>query len=323
MDKPKAVFLDAATYGDISLTRFFERWDCTVHQVTHPSETANRLKGHAIAITNKVAINQAVLAATGARELKLIAVAATGTDIIDREAAVKHGVKVCNVPGYATQSVAQFTMALMLAMATGAHRYTEAVKSGAWQKSPVFALLNYPGFELSGKTLGIVGYGNIGQAVAQMARAFGMNVLVAARPGTGEPIPAGRTPIEELLVQADVISLHCPLTPQTARLINPSTLALMKPTALLINTSRGALVDEEALIQALRNRRLAAAALDVISSEPPPPDHTIVVAAAELENLIVTPHTAWSAREARERLLSEVEQNISAFLDGQERNRVA
>ena len=322
MNRAKVVFLDAATYGDISLNRFSERWDCTAHQVTNPSDTIRRLDGHAIAVTNKVAIGEAVLASAGARELKLIAVAATGTDIIDREAAIKYGVKVCNVPGYATQSVAQFTMALILEMATRAHCYGQAVKNGDWQKSPIFALLNYPAIELSGKTLGIVGYGNIGQRVAQMARAFGMKVLVAARPGVGQPVPACRTPIEQLLRQADVVSLHCPLTPETTHIINRSSLALMKPTAFLINTARGPLVDEEALIQALRDRRLAAAALDVISREPPPPDHPVILAAAELDNLIVTPHTAWSAREARARLLWEVEQNISAFLKGQDRNRV-
>jgi glycerate dehydrogenase len=149
-----------------------------------------------------------------------------------------------------------------------------------------------------------------------------MEVLVAARAGDLGPIPEARTPIEQLLRQADVVSLHCPLTPQTTHLINRSSLALMKPTAFLINTARGGLVDEGALIQALRDRRLAAAALDVISREPPPPDHPVILAAAELDNLIVTPHTAWSAREARARLLWEVEQNITAFLKGQDRNRV-
>jgi glycerate dehydrogenase len=317
------VFLDAATYGDISLKRFSDRWNCTVHQITRPMDTSQRLDGHSIVVTNKVAIDEAVLASAGARELKLIAVAATGTDIIDREAARRFGVKVCNVPGYATQSVSQFTMALILELATRASRYQQMVKNGEWQKSPVFALLNYPAIELSGKKLGIVGYGNIGQTVAQMARGFGMEVLVAARPGAEGPIPAGRTPVDQLLRQADVVSLHCPLTPQTRHLINQASLALMKPAAFLINTARGALIDEEALIQALRERRLAAAALDVISREPPPPDHPVVLAAVELDNLIVTPHTAWSAREARERLLSEVEQNINAFFEGQDRNRVA
>lgn len=323
MSRAKVVFLDAATYGDISLKRFCDRWNCTVHQVTRPKDTLRRLEGHSIAVTNKVAIDEAVFASAGARELRLIAVAATGTDIIDREAARKFGVKVCNVPGYATQSVSQFTMALILELATRANRYQQMVKNGEWQKSPVFALLNHPAIELSGKKLGIVGYGNIGQTVAQIARGFGMEVLVAARPGAEGPIPAGRTPVDQLLRQADVVSLHCPLTPQTTHLINQASLALMKPTAFLINTARGALVDEEALIQALRERRLAAAALDVISREPPPPDHPVILAAVELDNLIVTPHTAWSAREARERLLCEVQQNISAFLEGKDRNRVA
>lgn len=323
MSSSKVVFLDAATYGDISLKHFSDRWNCTVHQVTRPMDTLQRLRGHSIAVTNKVAIDEAVLGSTEARELKLIAVAATGTDIIDCEAARKFGVKVCNVPGYATQSVSQFTMALILELATRVSRYQHMVKNGEWQKSPVFALLNCPAIELNGKKLGIVGYGNIGQTVAQMARGLGMEVLVAARPEAEEPIPAGRISVDQLLRQADVVSLHCPLTPQTRNLINQASLALMKPTAFLINTARGALVDEEALIQALRERRLAAAALDVISREPPPPDHPVILAAVELDNLIVTPHTAWSAREARERLLWEVEQNISAFLEGQDRNWVA
>lgn len=323
MTEPKVVFLDTATYGDISLERFSDRWNCTLHRVTSPMETPQRLDGHSIVVTNKVAIDEAVLASAGARILKLIVVAATGTDIIDREAAKRFAVKVCNVPGYATRSVSQFTMALILELATRSSRYQQSVKNGEWQRSPVFTLLSYPVIELTGKKLGIVGYGNIGRRVAQMARAFGMDVLIAARPGAAEPIPAGRTVVERLLRQADVISLHCPLTPQTKHFINRASLALMKPTAFLINTARGALVDEEALIQALRDRRLAAAALDVISREPPPPDHPVILAARELDNLIVTPHVAWSAREARERLLWEVEQNIAAFIEGQDRNRVA
>jgi glycerate dehydrogenase len=183
-------------------------------------------------------------------------------------------------------------------------------------------LLNYPAVELSGKKIGVVGYGAIGQTVAQIAQSFGMQVLVAARPGTEPAVPEGRTPLDQVLREADVVTLHCPLTPQTRHLINQDSLALMKRTAFLVNTARGALVDEEALIHALRERRLAAAALDVISREPPPPDHPVIRATAELDNLVVTPHTAWSAREARERLLREVEENISAFLAGRDRNRV-
>jgi len=186
----------------------------------------------------------------------------------------------------------------------------------------VFSLLTYPTVELNGKKLGIVGYGNIGQTVAKMARGFGMEVLISARPGSESPIPRDRVPLEQVLQEADVVSLHCPLTPQTKNLINERSLSLMKPAAFLINTARGALVDDTALIEALRKKRIAAAALDVISKEPPPADHPILLAAKELDNLIVTPHTAWSAREARERLLREVEENILVFLRGEPRNLV-
>ena len=321
--EPRIVFLDAKTFGDMSLERFTRPWQCTIHQITDPAEVLDRLKGKTVAVTNKVAINQAVLSQAEARDLKLIAVAATGSDIIDREAAKKLGIEVCNVPGYATHSVAQFTMALLLELATRVGGYAKNVKAGAWQKSPVFSLLDFPTTELKGKTLGIIGYGDIGQSVAAMARAFGMTVLIAARPGSKEPVPRGRISVERLLRQSDVITLHCPLTPQTRNLINARTLSLIRPSAFLINTARGALVDEHALIQALRERKLAAAGLDVISQEPPPDDHPIIQATKELDNLFVTPHTAWSAREARERLLTEVAENIRAFLEGQPRNVVA
>jgi glycerate dehydrogenase len=219
--------------------------------------------------------------------------------------------------------VAQFTLALILELAARVGRYVHAVKADEWQKSPVFSLLTYPTNELAGKKLGIVGYGSIGQAVAQMARGFGMKILVAARPGTAGAIPNGRMAFDQLLRESDVLSLHCPLAPQTRNLINEKSLSLMKPTAFLINTARGALVDEAALIAALRKKQIAAAAVDVLSKEPPPADHPMIQAAKELEHLIVTPHTAWSAREARERLLKEVEENIDAFLRGRDRNRIA
>jgi len=322
MTRQKIVLLDAATYGDVSLQIFFDRWDCTVHQITTPAEVPRRLRGRSVAVTNKVVIDRAVLGSPAAQELKLIAVAATGTDIIDREAAKEIGVTVCNVPGYATQSVAQFTLALILELATRAARYGWAVRSDAWQQSPVFTLLDFPSVELRGKKLGIIGYGNIGRAVAEMARGFGLEVMIASRPGSAEPIRPGRVSLTELFRQADVITLHCPLTADTKNLINAETLSLMKPTALLVNTARGALIDETALIQALSQNRLAAAALDVISREPPPADHPIIQAAKKLDNLIVTPHTAWSARESRERLLKEVANNISAFFEGKPRNIV-
>jgi glycerate dehydrogenase len=320
---PRIVFLDAATYGDLSLRGFTDRWQCTVHQVTRPDETIPRLAGHTVAVSNNVVMGREVLTSNEAQGLKLIVVAATGTDIIDKEAAKQRGVLVCNVPGYATQSVAQFTMALILELAAQAGRYGEAVKAGEWEKSPVFSLLTYPTVDLNGKKLGVIGYGNIGRAVARLGRGFGMEILVAARPGSAGPIPPDRMRLEQLLREADVVSLHCPLTGETKNLINGQTLLLMKPTAFLINTARGGLVDEAALIAALRQKRIAAAALDVITQEPPAADHPIIEAVKEMENLIVTPHTAWSAREARERLLDGVAANIAAFQAGEPRNIVA
>jgi glycerate dehydrogenase len=320
--QPRIVILDAATYGDLALTTLTGTWDSTVHQVTHAEQTGARLAGHTIAITNKVVINESVLISPDARDLKLIAVAATGTDIIDKEAATRRGVTVCNVPGYASQSVAQFTMALILELASRASSYAAAVKAGEWQKSPVFTLLSFPNVELHGKKLGIIGYGNIGRTVAQMARGFGMEILIGVRPGNPTP-STDRVPLTELFRQSDFVSLHCPLTPETRNLVNQESLALMKRSAFLVNTARGALIDEPALVEALRTNVIAGAALDVVTQEPPPADHPIVVAAKNLDNLIVTPHTAWSAREARQRLIDEVSENVAAFLQGRERNRVA
>jgi glycerate dehydrogenase len=323
LESPRIVFLDAATYGDVSLTRFTDKWDCASYPATNAEETIPRLAGRSIAVTNKVVIDKPVFSAPESRDLKLIVVAATGTDIIDREEAAKRGINVCNVPGYATRSVAQFTLALIMELATCVGKYSDAVKAGAWHRSPVFSLLAHPTFELAGKKLGIVGYGNIGRAVARMAGALGMEILVAARPAAGGSAARDRIPLTAMLREADIVTLHCPLTPSTRHLINAQTLALMKPGAFLINTARGALIDEDALISALRRKEIAGAALDVITQEPPPADHPIILAAKELDNLIVTPHTAWSARESRERLLQEVEENIAAFLRGRIRNPVA
>jgi glycerate dehydrogenase len=323
MNRHPIVFLDAATFGDVSLQRFADSWDCTIHQVTGAGELIPRLAGKSVAVTNKVAMNGAVLSAAEARALRLIVVAATGTDIIDRDAAKNFGITVSNVPGYATQSVAQFTLTLILELATRAAAYRQDVNGGLWQKSAIFSLVDRPSIELNGKKLGIIGYGSIGQAVARMARALGMEVLVSVRPGSVQSGAPDRLPLEDLLRQADVVSLHCPLTEATRELINQRTLSLMKPTAFLINTARGALIDDEALVRALREKRLAGAALDVISREPPPNGHPIVEAAKELDNLWVTPHTAWSAREARERLLGEVAENIAGFFSGKPRNVVA
>jgi glycerate dehydrogenase len=322
MDAPlRIVFLDAMTFGDLPLHRFTESWQCEVHSVTAPHEVLRRIEGFPVVVTNKVALDRAILNAPEARALRFIAEAATGTDNIDLAAARERGIAVANVPGYAAQSVAQFTIALILELATRAGGFIDIVRCGHWEESPIYTRLDFSTTELAGKKLGIVGYGNIGRRVAEIARGLGMEVLIAARPGT--PGAPGRIPLDELFAQVDFISLHCPLTPATKGLIDARALGLMKPNAFLINTARGALVDEAALIAALRDKKLAGAALDVISREPPPADHPIIRAAKDLENLLVTPHCAWSAREARERLLAEVKENILAFTRGQERNRVA
>jgi len=317
----RITFLDAATFGDVSFDGFTAQWDCTIHALTAPEEILPRLQGYQVAIVNKVILNRSILDSPGARDLKLIAVAATGTDNVDIEAARARGICVCNVPGYTAQSVAQFTVALILELATRAGGYMELVRRGAWEQSPIYTRIDFSTVELSGKKLGIVGYGNIGRRVAAIARMLGMEILTSARPGSSDAPPAGRLPLNDVLASSDFVSLHCPLTPDTKNLIDSRALELMKPNAFLVNTARGALIDEAALIQALRQKRLAGAALDVISREPPPSDHPVIRAAKELDNLLVTPHCAWSTREARRRLLDEVAENILAFLRGEERNR--
>jgi len=318
----RIVFLDAATFGDVSLDRFKASWDCTIHPLSAQSEIPGRLEGYLTAVINKVRLNRSVLEMPTTSELRLIVVAATGTDNVDLDGARARGIKVCNVPGYASHSVARFTMSLILELATHVGRYGQVVRAGAWQKSPMFTRLDFPSVELYGKKLGIIGYGSIGRSVAEMARGFGMEVLVSARPGSPEPVPESRLALIDLLGQSDFVTLHCPLTPQTRNLIDSRALALMKPAAFLINTARGGLVDELALIDVLKKKRLAGAALDVLTEEPPSPAHPVIIATQELENLLVTPHCAWSATEARQRLLDEVAENIVAFLQGQERNCV-
>ena len=223
-------FLDAATFGVISLTRFEEAADCAVHELTEADELPERLADRQCVVINKFVLDRPRLEHPSAARLALIAVGATGTDNVDIACARERGVAVCNVPGYATTAVAQYTMALILELATQAARYAQGTRMGHWQESTIFTRHDYPSFELQGRVLGIVGYGNIGRKVAEMARVFGLEVIVAGRVGEDRPEP-DRMPVEELLRQADFVSLHCPLTPLTEGFINPHTLSLMKPTA--------------------------------------------------------------------------------------------
>ncbi|MFZ5724385.1 MAG: D-2-hydroxyacid dehydrogenase [Pseudomonadota bacterium] len=313
------VFLDTATMKpdelDFSALRAtLDSWD--FHERTAPAEVADRIAGADVIVTNKVVITGDHLRTTP--RLKLVCVCATGTNNVDLDAARAAGIPVRNVTGYAAASVAQHTLALMLGLATCWHRYHEAVLAGDWARSPMFCLMDYPVSELAGKTLGIVGSGHLGSRVAQLGEAFGMSVIVAQLPGRPAGAAGGgwpRLPWHEFLARADYVSLHCPLTPETRHLLGERELRMMKPGAFLINTARGGIVDEAALLQALRENRIAGAALDVLEQEPPAADHPLI--AARLPNLLLTPHNAWVSRECRQRLLDGVTGNIVTWRGAQ------
>ena len=283
---------------------------------TRPADVRDRLAGASVVVSNKVALEEGHFA--WARDLRLVCVSATGTDNIDVSAASARGITVCNVRGYATPSVTQHVFSLLLALVTRLPDYLQAVRGGRWQSSRDFCLLDYPISELAGKTLGIVGYGELGRSVAKIAHAFGMQVLIAARPGS--PETEGRVALPDLLPQVDVLTLHCPLAGNTHGLIGEHELAAMKPGAILINTARGGIVDEHALAHALRSGHLGGAGVDVLAVEPPGEDSPLL--AQDIPHLIVTPHIAWASREARQRLVNEVALNIRAWLSGRPRNVV-
>jgi len=287
------------------------------HEMTEPDQLLDRCLDAEIIITNKVVLDAGILKQLEA--LQMICVTATGTNNVDLDYCTKHGITVCNVRDYATASVVQHVFTLILALTTRLNDYRAAVAAGDWSRSSQFCLLDYPISELEGKTLGIIGYGVLGQAVAQVASAFGLKVLVAQRPGSGQ-CPEGRVPLEEFYARSDIISLHCPLAENTQGLISTETLRQMQDHALLINTARGGLVDESALALALREARIGGAGLDVLSQEPPPADHPLL--AADIPNLLITPHIAWASRESRQRLLDQVGDNIMAYLNGQPQNVV-
>lgn len=321
----RVVFLDAATLhreGDVSFEPFFGRWDCDFHEVTRPDETALRVKGAEVAVTNKVVFDAGVLASGEAERLKLIAVAATGTNNIDLDAARRRGIAVANVAGYSSSSVAEHAFALILSLSYHIGDYAHETREGVWSRSPMFVSLNHTTRELNGKTLGLIGFGDIGKRVARLAEACGMRVLYNTRRKVADAGSARHVQLDELLAQSDVISVHCPLTDETRDLIGPAQLVAMKPGALLINTARGGIVNEQALVEALDSGRLAGAGVDVLTQEPPPETHPLVVAARSRPNLLITPHVAWTTIEARRRLVDELYENIAAFERGERRNRV-
>lgn len=305
--------LDTATLerGDLDFSPLRALGELTLYPMTAPEERILRSRECDIVITNKVVLDREVLRACP--NLRYVVIAATGTNNVDLPAASAAGIPVSNVRGYSTSSVAQHVIGLMLTFASQLHRYLpEPVR---WAESPVFTRLDYPIVELGGRTLGIAGLGAIGSQVAALAQAFDMHVVALARDGAGQAGPISRVPLREFFSRSDFISLHCPLTEETRHLINDSTLSLMKPGAFLINTGRGQLVDEDALLRALEQRRLGGAAVDVLSVEPPPRDHPLLVAASRLPQLLITPHTAWASQETRTRLLQTVASHIRAFLE--------
>ena len=309
----RAVFLDHASLdlGDLDMAPLYQAFaELTLHASTPSAQVVERLQGAQVAISNKVRLDAATLAASP--DLKLILASATGTNNIDLAAARALGITVCNCQGYGTPSVAQHTLMLLLALATRLPDYQHAVRDGAWQQASQFCLLDYPIIELHGKTLGLLGHGELGGAVAKLAEAFGMRVLLGALPG--RPARADRLLLHELLPQVDALTLHCPLTEDTRNLISAAELALMKPQALLINTARGGLVDEQALADVLRAGHLGGAAFDVLSEEPPRNGNPLL--APDIPRLIITPHNAWGSRESRQRMIGQLAENAAAFFAG-------
>lgn len=316
-----SVFLDFGTVtarGDLdpgSLRRALP--GLVLHDHTSQDEVTGRVSGCTVVLVNKLRITREVMQSSPS--LKLVALAATGTNNVDLEAARERGIAVCNLRDYCTASVVQHTLGVLLLLTRKLREYDALARSGAWQKGEQFCLLDFPIRELVGRRLGIVGFGVLGRGVARAAQAaLGMDVLVANRVG-GERVP-GRIDLDELLPQVDVLSLHCPITPATTNLIDASRLARMRRDAVLINTARGALVDAAALADALRAGRLGGAAIDVLPQEPPVDGNPLL--AAGIPNLIVTPHVAWASREARQRCLDEMAANVEDYLRGGHRGRV-
>ena len=316
----RAIFLDYATvsYGDdLDASRLRSVLPgLELRPQTRQEDIGEVIAGAGIVLVNKLRLTRELIAATPT--LKLIALAATGTNNADLFAARAHGVAVCNLHDYCTASVVQHVMGTLLLLTQKLREYDSLVRWGAWQRGEQFCLLDYPIRELAGRSFGIVGFGTLGRAVGRAAQAFGMELMVANRPG-GEPQP-DRFDLDELLPQVDVLSLHCPLTPATAGMIGKDALARMKPDAVLINTARGGLVDGAALADALRKGRLGGAAIDVLAQEPPVNGNPLL--APDIPNLIVTPHIAWAAREARQRCIDEMAANVEDFLRGGRSGRV-
>ncbi|XPV77235.1 MAG: D-2-hydroxyacid dehydrogenase [Desulfovibrio sp.] len=317
----KIVILDGYTMGstDLSCNPLEKLGDFTYYDRSTPEKVLTRAKEAEIVVVNKIIMSREVIDALP--KLRCIAVSATGYNTVDLEAAAERDITVCNVPGYSSPSAAQFTFALILELCSKVSEHHQAVLSGEWGKSPDFCFWNSPLIELQGKTLGVVGYGDIGRHVAKLGHAFGMKILAyAPRPKEApDYAPFEFVELEALLKKADIISTHCPLTADNERFINDSTIEKMKSGVMLINTARGPLIDEGALIKGLQSGKIGGAALDVVTLEPLPDSSPLLTA----PNCIITPHIAWATKESRNRLLQTCADNIQAFIAGIPQNKVS
>lgn len=315
----KAVFLDFDTMGgglDIGPLENVTP-DLEIYDFTGKEQIEARIRDADIVFTNKIRLNDSLLAAAG--KLKFIGLTATGTDNIDLEAARRNSIAVANIRGYCTESVVEHVFGVLLMLAHSLPGYRQSVRAGDWQTAKAPFLLSHPVRELSAMTLGIIGFGALGKGTAGIGKAFGMNVIVSARPGS-DTIPDDRVAFADVLEQSDVISLHCPLNDETRKLFGAAQFKRMKSSAILINTARGGLIDSAALVEALRGGEIAAAAVDVLPTEPPVDGDPLLD--YDGDNLIVTPHIAWATNEARQNALSELAANAIAFMNGEKRNRV-
>lgn len=315
----RIVYLEReSVIADVRRPAFAHDW--TEYPKTAPDELVERLRGATIAIVNKVPLPAAAVDALP--DLKMIAVAATGTNIVDLEACRRRGIVVSNIRGYAEHTVPEHVFSLLLALSRNLFAWRETVQAGRWQQSDQFCLFDHPIRDLHGATLGVIGSGSLGNGVVRLAEAFGMRVLRAEHRAAAVVRP-GYTAFAEVLAAADAISLHCPLNDETRGLIGEAELRAMKPTAMLINTARGGIVDEAALIRALREGWIAGAGFDVITAEPPPAGHPMVdPALLALPNFLLTPHVAWASRPAMQALADQLIDNIEAFVAGNPRNVV-
>jgi glycerate dehydrogenase len=319
MSLPRIVFLDGGTIGPaVELTRPAAAHDWQSHDRTAPEDVVARLAGATVAVVNKVPLRREALAQLP--DLKCIVVAATGYDVIDAPYCRERGIIVSNVQGYAVNTLPEHTMALILALRRSLVGFREDVIAGAWQKSGQFCFFNHPIKDLSGSRIGIIGAGSLGGAVARLAEAFGMIPMISGRKGDDAP-PPGRTPFAEVLATADILTLHCPLTPETRDLIAAPEFAAMTRRPIVINTARGGLVNEAALVDALEGGLISGAGIDVLTKEPPAPDNPLLRILSR-PDVIVTPHVAWASDEAMQALWLQVIENIDGFLGGAPLRRV-